>query len=348
VHVLDASSGQELKGQALNLGGDTTISLFDIDGAAHPALQVRFDMSSDSPFSATPLISSLKVLFNAAAQPPPPPPPPPPPVLTLASSATVITFGQSATLSGNLSQSGAPMSGQTVTLQQQAAAGTGFSPVATPATDAAGNYTASVTPSVNTIYKGSFNGIASEPTVTVNVRPVVKLKAVRKGKTGVFTGSVAPVLANETIQIQRLKGTTFVPFATAKTDANSKFKVSKALKPCGKFAFKAVDAAGAVHDLGESLPAKVELHRLTMKVSARKRVVTFIGKVAPKHAKGTVVISRVVGKKLSRLAKAKLTKKSAFKLAKKLKKGKYVFVAALPADKCHFAGASAKKKLTVR
>jgi predicted GH43/DUF377 family glycosyl hydrolase len=348
VHVLDASSGQELVGQALNLGGDTTISLFSIDAAAHPELQARFDLSSASPFSATPLITSLKVLFNAAAQPPPPPPPPPAPVLTLAASATTVNFGQSATLSGNLAQAGAALAGQAVTLQQQPAGAAAFTPVATPTTDAAGNYTASVTPSVNTVYKGTFTGVTSEPTVTVNVRPIVKLKAVRKGKSGVFTGSVAPVLAGETIQIQQLKSGAFVPFATAKTDSTSKFKVTKALKPCGKFTFKAVDPAGAVHDLGESLPAKVELHRLTLKVAAKARKATFTGKVSPLHKKGTVVISRVVGKKLSKLGKAKLSKKSTFKLVKVLKKGKYVFVAAFAADKCHFAGKSANRKLTVR
>jgi hypothetical protein len=347
VHVLDASTGEELASQALNLGGDTTINLYSVDGAAHPALQARFDLSSASPFSATPLITSLKVLFNAAAQPPPPPPPPAP-LLTLATSATTVNFGQPATLSGNLSQAGAALAGQPVTVQQQPAGAAAFSTVATPATDTSGNYSSAVTPTVNTVYKATFTGVTSQPTVTVTVRPLVKLKAVRKGKSGVFTGSVAGGLVNETIQILQLKAGAFVPFATAKTDATSKFKVSKALKPCGKFTFKAVDPAGTTHDLGESLPAKVELHRLSLKLAVKARKVTFTGKVTPLHKSGTVVISRVVGKKLSKLGKAKLTKKSAFKLVKKLKKGKYVFVASMSADKCHFAGKSALKKVTVR
>jgi hypothetical protein len=287
------------------------------------------------------------VLFNAAAQPPPPPPPPAP-LLTLATSATTVNFGQPATLSGNLSQAGAALAGQPVTVQQQPAGAAAFSTVATPATDTSGNYSSAVTPTVNTVYKATFTGVTSQPTVTVTVRPLVKLKAVRKGKSGVFTGSVAGGLVNETIQILQLKAGAFVPFATAKTDATSKFKVSKALKPCGKFTFKAVDPAGTTHDLGESLPAKVELHRLSLKLAVKARKVTFTGKVTPLHKSGTVVISRVVGKKLSKLGKAKLTKKSAFKLVKKLKKGKYVFVASMSADKCHFAGKSALKKVTVR
>ena len=72
---------------------------------------------------------------------------------------------------------------------------------------------------------------------------------------------------------------------------------------------------------GEGTPMSWFNATLTLKASAKKRVATFTGKVSPKHKRGTVVISRVVGKKLSRLGKAKLTKKSTFKLAKKLSIG---------------------------
>lgn len=346
VHVLDASSGQELASQPLNLGGDTTISLYSIDGAAHPALQARFDLTSDSPYSATPLITSLKVLFNAAAQPPPPPPPPP--VLTLAASVTSVNFGQSVTLSGNLSQSGSPLIGQPVTLQQQPAGTAAPVALATPTTDGSGSYSQIATPSLNTTYSAGFSGATAPPAVTVTVHPLVTLKAVRTGKFGVFSGTVAPTLANEAIQIQQLKAGSWITFTTAKTDATSHFKISKALPKCGKFTFKAVDAAGTVHDVGESLPANVEAHRLLLKIGVKTRKATFSGRVAPFHKSGTVVIDRVVGKRLVKLAKVKLTKKSTFKLVKKLKKGKYVFVAVMGADKCHFAGSSPPRKLTVR
>jgi hypothetical protein len=269
-------------------------------------------------------------------------------VLTLAASATTVNFGQPVTLSGNLSQGAAPLGGQPVTLQQKGPGAVVFSNFAAPATDAAGNYSAPTTPTFNTTYKATYAGVATEPTVLVTVHPLVKLQAVRKGKLGVFTGSVAPTLANEAVQIQQLKAGAWVAFATAKTDSTSHFKVSKALKPCGKFTFKAVDAAGAVHGVGESLPAKVEPHRLTLKIGLKARKATFTGKVLPLHRSGAVVISRVLGKRVVKLAKATVTKKSTFKVVKALKKGKYVFVARMGADKCHFAGTSAKRKITLR
>ena len=432
VKVLDSATSAELASQALTVNGDTTIDLSGISPKDHPALKVRFDLTSSG--QASPLVRSLKVEYftnvsapadvtlSASPNPVDSGQPvtlsgnvskagspvtgvsvavqqrpsgggaftvvgnattdsagnyslvanptattdyqasyadstsgivtvtvkPPPATLTLAAAPAEVIFGQQATLSGNLSVNGAPQPSQAVNLLQQPAGTTAFSAFGSATTDASGNWTSVVTPQVNTTYQATAANVATPPSAAVNVHQALKLKATRKLSTGTFSGTIAPAHPGKQVVIQLRKGTSFVTFAKATTTATSTFSVKKKLKPCGKFQFRAVTAADADHLDGTSPVALVEKHRLTMKVSANKRTVTFTGKVSPLHKSGTVVISRVVGKKLSKLAKAKLTKKSTFKVAKKLKKGKYVFVAGLAADKCHFAGTSAKKKLTVR
>jgi predicted GH43/DUF377 family glycosyl hydrolase len=330
VTVLDAASGDQLATSPLTTNGTTTMSLFAVDPAAHPKLRVRFDLTSDG--SATPLVTSLKVLFNAAAQPPPPP------VLTLAASVAQITFGQQATLSGNLSQSGAPLGSSSVSV----------APAGSATTDAAGNYSLTVSPSQTTTYTATFGAATTPPAVTIAVAPAVTLKASRKGAKAVFKGTLGPSQPGHPIQIQRLVAGTWRSFATSTATAASAISLTKKIKACGKYTFKAVVPADATHVAGESLPVQVEPHRLTLKVALHGRRATFTGNVAPKHKGKTVVIQRLKGTRFVKFAKVKLSKRSTFRLAKKLKKGRYTFRASMGADSCHFAGLSRPRKVTVR
>jgi hypothetical protein len=106
--------------------------------------------------------------------------------------------------------------------------------------------------------------------------------------------------------------------------------------------------ADATHVAGESLPVQVEAHRVTLKVALHGRKATFTGAVAPTHRGKTVVLQLAKGARFVTFAKVKLSKRSTFKLVKKLKKGRYTFRASFGADRCHFAGASKRRALRVR
>ncbi|HEX6228932.1 MAG TPA: hypothetical protein VFZ41_05655 [Solirubrobacterales bacterium] len=106
VKVLSADGIQELAAKALSTNGDTTIDLSGVSTQSHPSLRVRLDLSSAAPFSATPLVRSLKVLYNTGSPPPPPPPPapappPPPPVVKcLGKTATIVGTARPDVLKG--------------------------------------------------------------------------------------------------------------------------------------------------------------------------------------------------------------------------------------------------------
>jgi hypothetical protein len=138
------------------------------------------------------------------------------------------------------------------------------------------------------------------------------------------------------------------PFATAKTDSTSAFKVSKKIAACARYTLKATTAADAEHLAGESAPALVELHKVTLKLSKKGRTVTFTGKVSPKHAGKSLLLKVQKGTVFSKLAKVKLSKKSTFRFRKKLKKGTYAFRADMAQDKCHFAGSSAVRTVVLK
>jgi predicted GH43/DUF377 family glycosyl hydrolase len=272
----------------------------------------------------------------------------PPKLLTLTATPAEVIFGQTSTLGGNLSQGGAPLAATAVDLLQQPAGATAFTSFGSATSDAAGNWSSVVTPQSNTTYEANSAGIATPPTASVSVHQKVTLKATRRLKTGTFKGSIAPAHPGRDVVIQLKKGTSFVTFAKAKTTATSSFSVKKALKPCGKFQFRAVTAADADHLDGTSLVALVEKHRVSMRVKVKGRKATITGKVSPAHRSGTVLIKEIRGKRAVKLGKAKITKKSTFKLVLKLKKGKHTLRADVASDKCHFGGTSALRKVTAK
>jgi hypothetical protein len=338
VTVRDSSSGAPLATQALSTGGDTTLSLAGVAPAAHPALRITLDLTSDG--SATPLVRSLKVLYNAGAKPAP--------ALTLTTPTPVITFGQQATLIGSLSQAGTPLASQTVSLLQQPAGASAFAPLASPTTDAGGSYQMQVSPNVTTTYGAGYTGVSTNPTVSIAVRHLVSFKAVRKGSKGLFSGKLAPVEPRHPIQIMRLSSGAWVPFAATSTSSTSTFKLTKVIKTCQRYTFKAVAPADAQHQAGESAPLQVEHHRLTLNVAVRSWRATFTGKVAPTHPGKVVLIQVKNGIRFVTFAKVKLSKRSTFTLIKRLKRGRHTFRASLPTDRCHFGGVSRARAVSVK
>jgi predicted GH43/DUF377 family glycosyl hydrolase len=343
VTVRDAGSGAALASQTLNTSGTTTIPLAGIAAAAHPALRVGFALTSVGG-AATPLVQSLKVLYNAAA---PPPPPPPAPALTLTAAPTTIVFGQQATLSGQLTRAGAPLAGAAVALLAQPAGAAAFAPLASAVTGTAGTYASTVTPSATTSYRASFPGVATQPTAQVAVEHLVRLKVRRSGRRGRFSGSIGPVHADKPVVIEQLKRGAWAPLTTVTTTSTSTFALARKLKACKRYRFRATTAADAAHLAGVSATVRVAPHRVTLKLARKGRRVTFTGKVRPPHPGKTLVLRVRRGTSFARFAKVRISKRSTFKLARRLKPGGYSFRAELPRDRCHFAGKSRVRSVTV-
>ena len=345
VRVLDANTNAQLATSALNLNGDTTVALSGISAQTHPALRLVFELTSNG--QATPVVNSFKLLYNSGA-PPPPPPPPPAPVLTLTTATPVVVFGQAATLTGTLSQAGAPMAGQSVALLGQEVGASVFGPLAGATTDAAGAYTSVVRPNKQTTYKASYAGAGSEPTVAVAVKHLVKLRVRRRGTRGTFTGSVGPRHPGRVVVIEKRASGRWVKFATLKTNSKSLYSTVKRLKPRAKYQFRARTAADADHLAGVSKVALVDAQKVSLSATVSGRTVTLSGRVTPSHPGQAVVIKVQKGGSFVRFAKLTLSRRSTFVLKRRLARGTYAFRADRPADRDHFPGKSAVRTLTVR
>lgn len=346
VRVLNASSGQQLASSALSMSGDTTVDLSAFSAIEHPALKVAVDIAS-ADGQASPLVKALQLVYNAAVAPPPPPPPPPP-LATLATSASAITAGESVTLTGTLTQSGAAIASATVSLLGQPFGGA-LAAVAAPITDAAGMFSATATPDGFTTYNASYTGLAAEPSVTVAVRHKVTMSARRKGTTGYLKGLVTPLQPGATVVIEQLKRGVWSKIATVKTGSTSKFSGTvRKLKPKGKYQYRARVLADTDNLEGISPIAYIEKMLVTLAVKLSGRTAAISGKVLPSHKGKTVIIRSLVGGVWKKLAGAKLSAKSTYKLKKKLAKGAYSLKTTIVADKDHFGGGSVVRNLTVK
>jgi predicted GH43/DUF377 family glycosyl hydrolase len=345
VKVLDATTNEQLAAAALNLNGDTTVNLGGISPQAHTALRLAFDLTSDG--QATPVLTSFKLLYNSGS-PPPPPPPPPAPVLTLTASTPAVVFGRPVTLTGTLTQGGAPMGGQAVSLLAQEIGASAFSPLASATTDAAGAYTSVVRPSKGTTYKASYAGVAGEPTVSVAVKHLVTLRVRRRGTRGTFTGAVGPRHPRRGVVIEKRSAGRWVKFTTLKTNSKSRYSTVKRLKRRAKYQFRARTAADADHLAGVSKVALVDAQKVSLSATVKGRTVTLTGRVTPSHPGQAVVIKVQKGGSFVRFAKLKLSRRSTFALKRKLARGTYSFRADRPGDRDHFPGKSPVRTVTVR
>jgi hypothetical protein len=106
-----------------------------------------------------------------------------PVTLTIASSAPVVAYGKSLTLTGLLSTKRA---NQPVSISALQCGTTSSKKVANAKTDINGAYKASVTPTVGTTYQAAQKKVLSN-TVAVSVSPVLKLVRVKRGS---YTASV--------------------------------------------------------------------------------------------------------------------------------------------------------------
>jgi hypothetical protein len=126
------------------------------------------------------------------------------PTLTIAASTPSVTYGKTVTLTGALSTLKA---NQNITVLGTECGSTKAGNAAKVKTTANGAYTATVTPTVMTVYQATQGRNVKSPTVTITVKPLVQIKRVKRGS---FTATVTAGID--------LKGKTllFQRYATAK------------------------------------------------------------------------------------------------------------------------------------
>ena len=386
VKVLNGSTNTLLQTQSLTIGtagnpATTTFSIAGIPVAANPSLKLLFELSAvPGTRTGSPLVTSAKVSYltnvSASEQPPPPPPPPPPPDqdgdgvpdatdqcptvaaatangcppndVTIAANPALVVFGSPTTLSGKVTQAGAPVPNLAVSVLQQPFGTPAFAAMTSATTNPTGDWSTTTTPQSNTTYKATVPNGSSEPTASVQVAQKMAFRASRRGTKGSFSGTIQPAHPNREVVIQRKSGTSYVTFKKVRTSSTSSFATTAKLAACRKYTFRVITAADADHAAGQSADVLVEKHRVALKVSVRGRKVTFTGKVGPLHRSGSVLIRRIVGTRAAKFATAKLTRKSTFRLVKTVRKGRYVFRADKASDRCHFAGKSARRSARVR
>jgi hypothetical protein len=230
--LVDAATGEQVAATPLT-SGETTLNLTGVNAGAHQSLRVNLDLAS-ADGQATPRIGSFKVTFDSAAAPPPPPPAPP--TVTLLAAPRTVVFGRTSTLTGTVTRSGAPLAGQVVTLAAQPLGATTFASLPAVTTDAAGSFRLVVKPTKRTTYKATLAGASSEPVVTVAVKHLITLKAVRRSGKLYLRGTVGPRHARRVVVIQKRRGTRWVTIARVRTTRRSTFQlVRKAAKTRSRF-----------------------------------------------------------------------------------------------------------------
>ena len=336
VRVLDAATSQQLASAALNTGGDTTMSLAAIPAASHQALRLVFDLQSNG--QATPRVNSFKVLYSTQAAPL---------TLTLAASAPSVVYGKPVTLTGSLTQGAAALGGAWVGLWSQPVGATKFSQIMTISTGAGGTYSATVKPTKRTVYKATYAGISPEPTVSVSVAHLLTLSVVRKGSKATIRGRLGPSHPGRLVVVQVSTGSSWKTLARLKTSKRSTFRALRRVKPRGKIKFRAKTVADRDHLTGLSPVVYLNRMKVSLGVKLAGRKATFSGAVTPQHPGRYVLVQKLVGTQWVVLGKARLTKRSTFRLVKTLPAGTYDVRAVTLSDKDHWGGESRARHLVV-
>ena len=161
----------------------------------------------------------------------------PPTALSLNASSQALSFGQSATLSGQLSANGAGLADKPVILEQKSAGASSFSQVgASQNTGADGGYSFSVKPDKNTAYRVSFAGEQEsfKPSLTaakqVNVKVLVSnntaTKDLKLGQSRTIAGKVSPAHAGKVVKMTIKRPGQPALVRNLRLDASSVYKFS--------------------------------------------------------------------------------------------------------------------------
>jgi hypothetical protein len=144
----------------------------------------------------------------------------PPGTLTLKATPTTAAYGGSVTLSGTLSTQRV---GQGITIAAQTCGTTAFKKAAAATTTTGGNFSTVVKPTINTVYRARQKNTTS-PTVSVGVRPLLRLRKVSTGKFSIkltsatsFVGKFATFQRRTSTGWKTVKRVAFKTVATTAT-----------------------------------------------------------------------------------------------------------------------------------
>ena len=140
------------------------------------------------------------------------------PAVTISASRPTVVYGGSVALSGKVSTNAA---GESVQVMADAYPATTFSALSPISTTAGGNWTDTVTPTVQTSYQAHWKGATSR-TVTVKVRPMISLTLVSLAN-GTFSTKVtaARPFTGKFVNVQRLTSFGAVTMKKVKLDSSS-------------------------------------------------------------------------------------------------------------------------------
>jgi hypothetical protein len=165
-------------------------------------------MRKSLPFLAAVAVATVLVAGATAAKP----------AVTISASRPTVVYGGSVSLSGKVSSNNP---GESVQVMADAYPATTFSALSPISTTAGGNWTNTVTPTVQTSYEARWKGATSR-TVTVKVRPMITLTLV-SAANGTFStkATAARAFTGKSVNVQRLTSFGAVTMKKVKLDSNS-------------------------------------------------------------------------------------------------------------------------------
>lgn len=194
------------------------------------------------------------------------------PRLTIATKPSVLVFGSSTTISGQLQSEG--NAAQTIELQANAYPYSGFVTVATTTTDSLGRYSFARRPPVNTRFRTRTvkAPLATSPVAGVGVRirltRQVSDATPAAGQTVTFSGFACPAHVGGLLSLQRRTGTggwetvakTHLVQTTASPACANRSRYQLAIRVFHNRTFRAVAAADADHLRGISRGIAIAVH----------------------------------------------------------------------------------------
>lgn len=211
-----------------------------VQPCADTSLQVSFDPPPEP--SATPTAT-----VSPSPEPGPEPEPPSAPTLE----RTVVTAGQSATLSG------AAEPGQAVQLWAYSRPGTAYRLVRSTTVAPSGRYTFSVTPPTDTRLRVRVAGLDSESTV-LGVQHLVRMSATRTGVRAYrFAGTVFPKRAGVRVDVLARTSSGLRLLTTARTGADGRWSVARTFSGTAAWDVLARTAPDGVNRSGTSPAVRV-------------------------------------------------------------------------------------------
>jgi hypothetical protein len=159
--------------------------------------------------------------------------------LTFAALPRKVVFGKAVKLSGLLTEGGAAVGGQPVTVYALPLGSSGFTNLATVTTSTTGAYSTTSMPQKQTVYQAFTDYVDRCCFVTVKVAQLLTLSALPKGGKVYVKGRLAPEKPGRVIVIQVRSGKRWKVLARVKTSRRSTFKAVRALNPGQTYHFRA-------------------------------------------------------------------------------------------------------------